>query len=75
MELTKGLKERIDAFFESDRANELAIHIGKVLTEAEVMEGRSSVYEFIDFLDNETINKIRNSKSDAEVRRILKETL
>jgi glutamyl-tRNA reductase len=27
---------------------------------------------FIDSLDNETINKIRNSKSDAEVRRILK---
>jgi len=30
------------------------------------------VVDFIYILDNETINKIRNSKSDAEVRRILK---
>jgi hypothetical protein len=30
--------------------------------------------KFIDSLDNYTINKIRNSKSDAEVRRLLKES-
>lgn len=30
--------------------------------------------KFIDSLTNDTINKIRNSKSDAEARRILKET-
>lgn len=28
--------------------------------------------EFINNLDNETINKIRHSKSDAEVRRLLR---
>jgi hypothetical protein len=31
--------------------------------------------KFIDSLDNYTINKIRNSKSDAEVRRLLKKVL
>jgi ribosomal protein L37AE/L43A len=30
--------------------------------------------KFIDSLTNDSINKIRNSKSDAEARRILKET-
>ena len=33
------------------------------------------VIDFIDNLDNEIINKIRNSKSDAEARRLLKNKL
>lgn len=30
------------------------------------------IIKFIDLLDNETLNKIRYTKSDAEIRRILK---
>jgi hypothetical protein len=37
---------------------QIAIHIGKVLTEAEVLEGRSSIYEFIDQI-MKLDNKIR----------------
>lgn len=33
-----------------------------------------NILKFIDSLTNDSINKIRNSKSDAEARRILKET-
>jgi len=32
----------------------------------------NAILKFISDLDNETINKIRNSSGDAEVRRILK---
>ena len=50
-------------------------HEGKVLTTQEVMDQRSNAYEFIDLLDNETLNRIRSSQSDAEARRILKQSI
>ena len=50
-------------------------HEGKVLTTQEVMDQRSKAYEFIDLLDNETLNRIRSSQSDAEARRILKQSI
>lgn len=33
------------------------------------------LYKFIDSIDNKTFNKLRNSLSDAECRRILKESV
>lgn len=43
------------------------INFEKLVTSREV--------DFINSLDHEVINKIRNSKSDAEVRRLLKSYL
>ena len=48
---------------------------GIELTTEEVLKNRSSKYNFIDFVNlisNDDFNKIRNSKSDAEARRVLK---
>jgi hypothetical protein len=69
MKTNERIKEREHAFF---MIEQIAIHIGKVLTEAEVLEGRSSIYEFIDQIMKLIIRYANSKEKRCEVRRIIK---